>query len=195
MSQSITSTRPLSWRRTLITRFEAYRVNGTPSACVALGVYNWGARRPGALGHQSGDESGQCDLALGHAGRGEAGGAAGGARDRRQHAGHGSGAEGVEIRNPQALDEAGHRGGAGSARSPLGECHLPSRPAGLCWTSQSFLHYDGKIVPGIDPMGRHHFWYTVVPIETVEEGTDRWAMNRQMVSLTPLRLDLTARNG
>jgi len=59
---------------------------------------------------------------------------------------------------------------------PLVNVNLPPRPAGLSWTSQSFRHYDGKMVPGTDPMGRHHFWYTVVPIETVEEGTDRWAM-------------------
>jgi 5'-nucleotidase len=40
-------------------------------------------------------------------------------------------------------------------------------------------------------MGRHNFWYTVVPIEDVEDGTDRWAMKENFVSLTPLRLDLT----
>lgn len=40
-------------------------------------------------------------------------------------------------------------------------------------------------------MGRQHYWYTVIPIEQVEEGTDRWAMNQNHVSVTPLRLDLT----
>jgi len=40
-------------------------------------------------------------------------------------------------------------------------------------------------------MGRKHFWLTVQPIEEVEEGTDRWAMRHGLVSLTPLRLDLT----
>ena len=29
------------------------------------------------------------------------------------------------------------------------------------------------------------------PIEQVEEGTDRWAMLQGLVSITPLRLDLT----
>ena len=40
-------------------------------------------------------------------------------------------------------------------------------------------------------MGREHFWFTVIPIEETEEDTDRWAMENNMVSLTPLRLDLT----
>src|SRR5512141_1810339 len=41
MGQAITATRPLAYRRTPIQGFEAYRVNGTPSDCVALGAYNW----------------------------------------------------------------------------------------------------------------------------------------------------------
>src|SRR3954466_3281830 len=44
MSHAITSSRPLSYRRTPIAkfegRFEAYRVNGTPADCVALGAHN-----------------------------------------------------------------------------------------------------------------------------------------------------------
>ena len=74
---------------------------------------------------------------------------------------------------------------------PLVNVNIPAQPKGLHWTRQSFRHYDGKVVPGVDPMGRHNFWYTVVPIEDVEDGTDRWAMRENFVSLTPLRLDLT----
>jgi 5'-nucleotidase len=40
-------------------------------------------------------------------------------------------------------------------------------------------------------MGREHFWLTVVPVQEAEEGTDRWAVERGLVSMTPLRLDLT----
>jgi 5'-nucleotidase len=64
------------------------------------------------------------------------------------------------------------------------------KPKGLRWTRQSVRHYDGKIVTGEDPLGRKHFWFTVVPIEETEEGTDRWAVEQGYVSLTPLRLDL-----
>src|SRR5690606_33971936 len=41
MGHAITASRPLSYRKTPIKDFEAYRVNGTPADCVALGSYNW----------------------------------------------------------------------------------------------------------------------------------------------------------
>jgi 5'-nucleotidase len=42
MGHAITSSRPLRYRRTpLPGDFEAYRVNGTPADCVALGAYQW----------------------------------------------------------------------------------------------------------------------------------------------------------
>src|ERR687896_116281 len=41
MGHAITATRPLSYRRTPIKGFEAYRVNGTPADCVALGAHHW----------------------------------------------------------------------------------------------------------------------------------------------------------
>jgi broad specificity polyphosphatase/5'/3'-nucleotidase SurE len=59
------------------------------------------------------------------------------------------------------------------------------------WTRQSVRHYDGKVVPGEDPLGRKLFWFTVVPIEGTDEATDRWAVEHSYVSMTPLRLDLT----
>lgn len=52
-------------------------------------------------------------------------------------------------------------------------------------------HYSGRVVPGEDPMGRKHFWFTVIPMEQAEEGTDRWAVEQGYVSMTPLSLDLT----
>jgi len=75
---------------------------------------------------------------------------------------------------------------------PLVNVNLPPvMPKGVLWTRQSVRHYDGKVVPGKDPMGRTHYWFTVVPLENPEEGTDRWAIDRGYVSMTPLRLDLT----
>ena len=44
-------------------------------------------------------------------------------------------------------------------------------------------------------MGRKHFWFTVIPLEPADEGTDRWAVEHGLVSMTPLRLDLTDRDG
>ena len=75
---------------------------------------------------------------------------------------------------------------------PLINVNFPAKPPrGTVWTRQSMRHYDGKVVPAKDPMGRTHYWFTVVPVEATEEGTDRWAIEQRYVSMTPLRLDLT----
>ena len=75
---------------------------------------------------------------------------------------------------------------------PLVNVNFPDRPPrGTRWTCQSVRHYDGKVVPAKDPMGRTHYWYTVVPVEGTEEDSDRRAIEDGYVSMTPLRLDLT----
>jgi 5'-nucleotidase len=38
---SITAWRPLTYKRTPIKDFEAFRVNGTPADCVVIGAHNW----------------------------------------------------------------------------------------------------------------------------------------------------------
>jgi 5'-nucleotidase len=70
--------------------------------------------------------------------------------------------------------------------------NLPEKPRGIRWTRQSVRQYDGKVVPSKDPMGRPIYWFTITPLEGAEEGTDRWAVEHNLVSITPLRLDLTA---
>src|SRR5206468_13101558 len=62
---------------------------------------------------------------------------------------------------------------------------------GIRSTRQSVRHHDGKVVPDKDPMGRSIFWITVTPLEGAAKGTDRWAVEHNWVSITPLRLDLT----
>ena len=69
--------------------------------------------------------------------------------------------------------------------------NCPKKPVGIRWTRQSVQQYDGKVVPGTDPLGRKHYWFTVKTLEPDEEGTDRWAVDQGYVSITPLRLDLT----
>ena len=76
-------------------------------------------------------------------------------------------------------------------KMPLVNVNLPDKPKGIRWTRQSVREYDGKVVPSKDPMGRAIFWFTVIPLEPAEEGTDRWAVEHNWVSITPLRLDLT----
>src|SRR5437868_2340949 len=41
MGHAITSSRPLRYKRVRLGEFEAYRVNGTPADCVALGAHHW----------------------------------------------------------------------------------------------------------------------------------------------------------
>ena len=70
--------------------------------------------------------------------------------------------------------------------------NLPEKPKGIRWTRLAVGQYDGKVVPSKDPMGRAIFWFTVKPLDDEVEGTDRWAFANNWVSITPLRLDLTA---
>ena len=42
MGHAITHSHPLSYRQTSIQNLTAYRVNGTPADCVALGAHQWG---------------------------------------------------------------------------------------------------------------------------------------------------------
>jgi 5'-nucleotidase len=69
--------------------------------------------------------------------------------------------------------------------------NVPEKPRGIRWTRQAVKQYDGKVVPGKDPMKRAIYWFTIKPLEGEEEGTDRWAFGKNFVSITPLPLDLT----
>src|SRR5687768_1523076 len=191
-SASITASRPLSYKRTQLPTpgIEAYRVNGTPSDCVMLGTTLWDKVELVLSGINIGTNLGN---ALWHSGtlagakqasllglRGIALSAP--ATDREQ--------PDFELLKPwaatvlEALLEA--------PGLCLVNVNFPATaPRGTVWTRQSMRHYDGKVVPGKDPMGRQHYWFTVVPVEATEEGTDRWAIEQGYVSMTPLRLDLT----
>jgi 5'-nucleotidase len=189
MSHAITMSRPLFYRRTPIANFEAYRVNGTPGDCVALGAYNWDGIDLVLSGINLGTNLGN---AIWHSGTLAA---------AKQAAL--LGVRGIAFSTP--ISDAGEPDFVALApwvekaleavlaekKLPLVNVNIPVNPEGLCWTRQSFRHYDGRILPGKDPMGRNHFWFTVVPIEHIEEGTDRWAIEQGLVSMTPLRLDLT----
>jgi 5'/3'-nucleotidase len=191
-SASITAARPLTFKRTQLPTagLDAYRVNGTPGDCVMLGTTLWekvdlvlsginiGTNLGNAIWH-SGTLAGAKQAALLGL-RGIALSAP--ATDREQ--------PNFESLKPWAatvlemlLDVPD---------LPLVNVNFPAKPPrGTLWTCQSMRHYDGKVVPAKDPMGRLHYWYTVVPVEATEEGTDRWAMDQGYVSMTPLRLDLT----
>ena len=189
-AHSITASRPLSYKRTPIAGIDAYRVNGTPGDCVMLGTTLWegvelvlsginiGANLGNALWH-SGTLAGAKQAALLGL-RGIAWSAP--ATESEQ--------PNFETLKPwvatvlEKLLEA--------PDLPLVNVNFPVKsPRGTVWTRQSIRQYDAKVVPGKDPMGRTHYWYTVIPVDSTEEGTDRWAVENGYVSLTPLRLDLT----
>jgi 5'/3'-nucleotidase len=188
MGQAITSTRPLSYRRTSLAKFEAFRVNGTPSDCVAVGIFNWERVDLVLSGINLGENLGS---AIWHSGTVAA------AKQAVL-----LGLRGIAVSTPaneggpdfEAIKPWVRRALQTLMDLPdlsLVNVNIPTQPRAMHWTRQSVRRYDGTVVPGVDPMGRHHFWSTVVPIVEVEEGTDRWAMKENLVSLTPLRLDLT----
>ena len=188
MSAAITSTRPLSYRRTSIGEFEAYRVNGTPSDCVALGTHLWERADVVLSGINLGPNVGN---GIWHSGTVAA------ARQSVL-----LGCRGIALSTPvvdeqpdlDALEPFVERALELVLPDPalrLVNINLPAQPRGMCWTRQSVRHYDGWVVPGKDPLGRQHYWFTVRPLEPADEGTDRWAVEQGLVSLTPLRLDLT----
>jgi 5'-nucleotidase len=187
---AITHSRPLSIRKTPIGggRFEAYRVNGTPADCVALGVHMWGQVDLVLSGINLGPNLGN---AMWHSGTLAAAkqGTLLGIRSMALSTPTGGSEPDFERLAPfvtQVIellieDEA----------LRLVNVNFPPEPTGLSWTRQANRHYDGHVVAGQDPMGRRHYWLTVKAIEEIEEGTDLWAMRQGLVSLTPLQLDLT----
>ncbi len=188
-SGSITSSRPLSYRRThLPGGFEAYRVNGTPADCVALGVQQWDQVDVVLSGVNLGSNLGN---ALWHSGTLAA------AKQASL-----LGLRGIALSAPATRDEPDFERLQPhiervvalllpEKQYPLLNVNFPDDPKGLRWTRQSVRHYDGKVIPSKDPLGREIFWFTVVPLEAAEEGTDRWAVEHGYVAITPLRLDLT----
>jgi len=91
----------------------------------------------------------------------------------------------------RAIRRQSPRSALGNQNVVFGECESAAKTKGIRWTRQSVRHYDGKVVPDQDPLGRSIFWFTVTPLEGAAKGTDRWAVEHNWVSITPLRLDLT----
>jgi 5'-nucleotidase len=187
MGHAITASRPLSYRSTRIGTLTAFRVNGTPADCVAIGAYHWdkvdlvlsglnlGLNIGNSIWHSGTLAAAKQAALLGV--RGVALSAPAGIEPHFDHL------KGWLRRVIQTL--------LAGPPLPLVNVNFPREPKGLIWTRVSVRRYDGRIVPTKDPSGRDLFWFTVTPIEGAEEGTDRWAVEQGWISLTPLRLDLT----
>jgi 5'-nucleotidase len=189
-SHSITASRPVTFKRTPLQGVEAYRVNGTPGDCVMLGTTLWERVDVVLSGINIGTNLGN---ALWHSGT------LAGAKQAAL-----LGIRGIALSAPATDREQPDfemlKPWAGKVLEmllaipdlPLVNVNFPDKPPrGTLWTCQSVRHYDGKVVPAKDPMGRTHYWFTVVPVDATEEGSDRWAIEQGHVSMTPLTLDLT----
>jgi len=189
MSHAITSSRPLRYKRVRLGDFDAYRVNGTPADCVALGTHRWGHVDLVLSGINLGLNLGN---SLWHSGTLAA---------AKQAAllglrGIAISAPVTDNKEPDFAELEPYVSKVielllAENKMRLVNVNLPDKPKGIRWTRQSVREYDGKVVPSKDPMGRSIFWFTVIPLEAAEEGTDRWAVEHHWVSITPLRLDLT----
>lgn len=189
MGHAVTHSRPLSYKKSPIEfgGLEAYRVNGTPADCVALGTHlaktdivlsgiNMGPNLGNSMWHSGTLAAAKQAVLLG--------------------------IRGIALSTPVGKTEPDFEMLAPYVEKTLSillqttelalfNVNLPQQSKGIKWTRQSVRLYDGHIVPGTDPMGRKHYWFTVSALEPAEEGTDRWAVENDYVSITPLRLDLT----
>lgn len=190
MGHAITASRPLFYKKAPITfeGMEAYRVNGTPADCVALGTHMWADIEVVLSGINMGLNLGN---GMWHSGTLAAAKQAAllGLRGIALSTIAGKTEPDFETLEPYVERTLSRLLELKTAN--LLNVNFPPVPRGIKWTRQSVRFYDGKIVPGIDPMGRKHYWFTVIPLEPAEEGTDRWAVENEYVSVTPLRLDLT----
>lgn len=188
MGHAITILRPLRYNRIKLADFEAYQVNGTPADCVALGLYHWDGADLVLSGINLGYNVGH-DV---------------------WHSGTVAAAKQAILLNVPALAfstafdtlEPNFEALAPSVEQVVGlwldlrrpllvNVNLPPDPQGLRWTRQSVRSYSGQVVADVDPMGRPHYWFSAKPLSDPAEDTDRWAVEHSLVSMTPLRLDLT----
>ncbi len=187
MGQAITASRPLSYRPTNIGGLTAFRVNGMPSDCVAVGIHHWDQVDLVLSGLNIGLNLGN---SVWHSGTLAA---------AKQAAL--LGVRGIALSAPAGAEPDFDRFKPWIRRVletllrdqvlTLVNVNFPRQPRGLVWTRASVRQYDGRIIPTTDPQGRDLFWFTVTPRAGTESGTDRWAVEQGWVSLTPLRLDLT----
>lgn len=190
MGHAITHSRPLTYKKSPITfeGIEAFRVNGTPADCVALGLHMYPDTDVVLSGINMGPNLGN---AMWHSGTLAA------AKQAVL-----LGVKGIALSTPVGSTEPDFD----TLRPFVEQClekllktdevalyniNFPKKPTGIKWTRQSVALYDGTVIPSEDPMGRRNFWISVRSLEQAEENSDRWAMERDYVSITPLRLDLT----
>lgn len=189
MGQAITISRPLQYHRVrMVQNFEAYRVNGTPADCVAIGLYHLGGADLVVSGINVGSNLGND---IWHSGTVAA-----------AKQGVLFGVPGIAFSQVINGEEPSYEKQKPyiariiqiltvGDQPKLVNVNFPKEPEGMCWTHQSVRAYNGKMVESQDPMGRRNYWFSAIPLTEPDENSDRWAVDHNLVSLTPLRLSLT----
>jgi 5'-nucleotidase len=189
MAQAITASRPLRMRHVALPGWDAaYSVDGTPSDCVALGVFTWGNVDLVFSGINLGLNVGN---AMWHSGTLAAAKQAAllGVRGIAFSAPAIEGVTEYDPIRPWLERVIGDL--IGRPELCLVNVNFPPVPRRIDWTRQSVRHYEGTVVPSRDPLGRAIYWFAPSPLGAPEAGTDRHAVEGGAVSITPLRLDLT----
>ncbi|MGN6619389.1 MAG: 5'/3'-nucleotidase SurE [Ilyomonas sp.] len=190
MGHAVSHSKPLSLKASPISfeGVEAFRVNGTPGDCVALGTHihaqtevvlsgiNMGPNLGNSIWHSGTLAAAKQAVLLGYKG------VAFSTIVGKSEPDFDKLAPFVEKCLELLLKIPG---------KGLYNVNLPEEPKGIKWTKQSVRFYDGIVMPGTDPFGRKHYWFNVKPLEAAEEGSDRHTVENNYVSITPLCLDLT----
>jgi 5'-nucleotidase len=197
VGHGITVRRPLRMRKTQLNHLEpnvtAYRVDGTPTDCVVMGVHVLGRPDLVVSGINFGPNLGY-DLT--HSGT------------------FACAIEGTHLGIPsiafslQFSDEMDFSHGAvyaaKLARAVL-ERGLPAktvlnvnfpvgRPLGVRVTVQGTHHYEDAVDKRLDPDGQPYYWVGGKPTGDEELDSDYGALNAGFVSVTPLYMDFTRRD-
>lgn len=191
MAHAITASRPLRFKKSPINfehDIEAVRINGTPADCVALGLHLWKDTEVVLSGINLGLNVGN---SMWHSGT------LAGAKQAVLF-----GKKGIALSTPAGKTEPDFD----SLKPYVNEAlellladktinltniNFPHKPRGIRYTRQAVQNYDGVVIPGQDPLGRTHYWFSITPLEPADTDTDRWAVENNYTSITPLRLDLT----
>lgn len=192
MSHAITIRRPLRYRKTKIGGLNAYRVDGTPADCVALGVANHGPPDLVVSGINIGSNIG---FNVTHSGTVAA--AMEGTLYKIP-----SIAVSLRLKRDLPMDF----GPAADAAAALSKVVLrdglpegtllnvnvpPGQPKGYRVTRLSVHQYQGSVLRRVDPEGEEYYWMTGDPVADEREGYDWAAIEQEYISITPLKLDLT----
>ena len=189
VSHAITIQRPLKYTPVKILKgFECYRVNGTPADCVAMGLYHWGGADLVLSGINLGSNLGSD---IWHSGTVAAAkqGVLLGVRAAAFSQGIPGEQTGYDPQKPFLKEIL--RMLVEEPMPTLVNVNFPANPRGMLWTHQSVRAYNGKLIEGQDPAGRKHYWLSATPLTEPDENSDRWALDHDLVSITPLRLSLT----